>query len=192
MAYLFMGGNDMKDYVNVNIAHYFKVNDSMLDGVNLFKTDEVLVLFEQASPTQITSEAAEALMNRPRNTFKYIKLLRSLVFRLAQIKLWDEILINKLLSELNRVSDGYAERGRKRWTTEEDELLIEMAARDGINIIDLATAFGRTTGAITTRISYLVGVNRINTRVAGRFIGWLNGEQVEGDIDGTLSKTTTA
>lgn len=178
----------MKEYVDVNLNNFFKVNDSMLDGVNLFRKEEVLAAIESGSANTLAVEAAQVLMNPPRGAHNQIKKLQNLVFRLTQVKLWDEILINRMLSELNRLSDGYAERSRKRWTQEEDEMLIEMAARDEVNVLDLTRTFGRTAGAITTRISYLVGIQKMSTRVAGRFIGWLDGEQVEGEIDGTLSK----
>ena len=76
----------------------------------------------------------------------------------------------------------------KRWTDEEDEMLIEMACDDEVSMIDLALFFGRSPGAIQTRITNLVGVGRISQEISGRFVGSINGEHVAGVIEGELRK----
>lgn len=86
------------------------------------------------------------------------------------------------------MDDQVGERSRKRWTEEEDNLLIEMAVADGTTTVELARVFGRTPGAIQSRITYLVGIERLSSKVAGRFIGTIDGEQAEVEIDGIVSK----
>ncbi|MGX8696352.1 MAG: hypothetical protein ACSW8D_08210 [Prevotella sp.] len=96
-------------------------------------------------------------------------------------------LILSLLESVDEVDSGMAKRNRKRWTEEEDEQLIEMAA-NGSSMTLMGFALDRTPTAVQTRISYLVGIEKLSVDVAGKFIGWLDGELVEGDIDGTVSK----
>lgn len=83
------------------------------------------------------------------------------------------------------------DRNHKRWTSDEDEMLIESVTRDDFNpdagFIDIARIFGRTPSAIKSRITYLVGVKKISQNVAGKFIGRINGIETEGYIDGVLS-----
>jgi len=172
----------------VDLDTFFNVKDSFVRGITLYKRDEVLPLIKQMKPHSLLSEAA-ALYEAPiRGVHRQIEMLRSMVYRLSQQVIMQDKMIDKLLIEADRMMDGISDRSRKRWTPEEDEALIEMASHDDSTVIKLAKAFGRTPGAITTRISYLVGIERMSTKVAGRFIGWLDGEQVEGEIDGTVSK----
>lgn len=48
--------------------------------------------------------------------------------------------------------------------------------------------FGRSAGAIATRVSYLVGIKKVSEEVAGKFVGYLDGKHVEGVINGTVRK----
>lgn len=92
-----------------------------------------------------------------------------------------------LLESVDAIDSGMGSRSRKRWTEEEDNKLIDMAA-DGASMSMMGFVLDRTPTAIQTRISYLVGIERLSQEVAGKFIGWLNGELVEGEIDGTVSR----
>lgn len=97
-------------------------------------------------------------------------------------------LISATETMTQRLNDKAGQRNHKRWTPEEDELLISAACRDDMSIIDMSATFGRSPSAIKTRLSYLVGIKRVSSEVAGKFIGTLNGASIEGNIRGQLIK----
>lgn len=78
-------------------------------------------------------------------------------------------------------------RNRKRWTAEEDEVLIEIASQGERTLFQLALDMARTPGAVQSRLSYLVGIRRISQQVAGRFVGYVDGEPVDAEIEGVLT-----
>lgn len=118
---------------------------------------------------------------------KELKTYRKYVPALV-IELFDTLeVLSMTYDSIDAVDTGMAKRNRKRWTNEEDEQLIEMAA-DGASMSLMGLVLDRTPTAVQTRISYLVGIERLSVDVAGKFIGWLDGELVEGNIDGTVSK----
>jgi len=88
----------------------------------------------------------------------------------------------------NRVFEATAERARKRWDPDEDEVLVELASQDDMSMTELAVTMGRTPGAIQSRLSQLVGIGRISQSVAGRFVGTIDGEHVQGFIDGDVQR----
>ena len=90
--------------------------------------------------------------------------------------------------QINTLERKSAKNANKKWTKDEDELLIELVTDDDVTDIELMAKFGRSMGAIKTRVSTLVGLNRISQEIAGRFVGTINGEKVEGKIDGTVYK----
>ena len=97
--------------------------------------------------------------------------------------------INKDLVEINdRLTKSMYARNRKPWTQEEDATLIDMVCQEGMTVTQLSMYFGRTPGAISSHISPVVGVSRITQEVAGRFIGYVDGEKMEVHINGTLYK----
>lgn len=100
-------------------------------------------------------------------------------------------LLRSVVEENNQLLSGMSERSRKRWSKGEDNLLIEYASKE-MSVFEIAGALGRTPAAISTRISKLVGIGKISQEIAGRFIGEINGEAVDGYIDGTLHKNTSA
>lgn len=99
-------------------------------------------------------------------------------------------LISATEDTIQRLDKKSNERAHKKWTNKEDETLIELACRENIKIIDMMTALGRSPMAIKNRLSYLVGVKRVSQEIAGKFIGTLNGANIEGDIRGKLQKNT--
>lgn len=88
--------------------------------------------------------------------------------------------------QVKRYEGQIGERHKKRWTDEEDRMLIEFVG-DGASMTEAATMMGRTPGAIASRITYLVGVSRLSQEIAGNFLGTIDGETVSGHIDGTLT-----
>lgn len=87
-----------------------------------------------------------------------------------------------------RLYDSTAERSGKRWQSDEDELLVELASRDEMSMTEMSVTMGRTPGAIQSRLSQLVGIGKVSQSVAGRFIGTIDGEHVHGYIQGDVSK----
>lgn len=167
---------------------YFHVQSAMPKHINLFCAKDFEELYAKIQPTEIIGLAIKALETRPKNSFAYILELQDLVRKLSQQVLVQQEVLEKALSELHRMDDQVGERSRKRWTEQEDNLLIEEAAKDNTTTVELARIFGRTPGAIQSRITYLVGIERLSSKVAGRFIGTIDGEQAEVEIDGIVSK----
>lgn len=169
-------------------AHaYYGVKNTIPDYITLWNRDEIYESVLESDPNVIVAEIINALETTC-NPYAQIKLFRNLLRRAGMQITMQNDLIDKLLLENDRATDGIGERGRKRWTQQDDELLIEMAAQEDTTIIDLSKQFGRTPGAIQSRISRLVGIKKLSAEIAGRFIGTLNGEFVEGNIDGIVRK----
>jgi hypothetical protein len=96
--------------------------------------------------------------------------------------------LNGLWAEYNQLTGHEGERARKRWTEREDEILVDQACQDGMTLLQLALAFNRTPGAVSSRLTYLVGVSKVSRVVAGRLIGYLDGEPVDGHFEGKLTE----
>lgn len=129
------------------------------------------------------------LCNQPKGTaFSQIQQFRKLVPILINYIRFQAKLIDGYTKTYDRMTDKQAEKSRKKWTQEDDELLIEIVARGDTSINEVSLIFGRTPGAISTRVSYLVGIKKISESVAGKFTGYLNGGYVEGIINGTVRK----
>ena len=90
-----------------------------------------------------------------------------------------------------RLSDIEHDRSNKRWSKEEDELLINLVCDETQNIHQLSSIFGRSPTAIKSRVSELVGVRKLTQEIAGRFIGRIDGEDISGNISGTVYKEGT-
>ena len=96
--------------------------------------------------------------------------------------------IEQMSKMLDRFNSRENERSNKRWTKEEDEELIERICNEEYDLNQIAITLGRSQNAIQTRLSYLVGVKRLSQKVAGKFIGEINGKQTEADVTGTVYK----
>ena len=88
----------------------------------------------------------------------------------------------------------FPDRQGVRWEAWEDELLVGIAA-DGEDLdlrhalANLAGSLGRTPAAVSSRLSYLVGMRRMSQEVSGRLEGFLNGLPIDGTISGTLHRS---
>lgn len=91
-------------------------------------------------------------------------------------------------NSIKRANDKTSERSHKKWSSIEDEQLIDAVSRGDISIIELSCLFGRSPSAIKSRVSYLVGIKRVSSEIAGSFIGTINGASIEGNIRGQLTK----
>lgn len=97
--------------------------------------------------------------------------------------------VNKAaLNENERVFKKTDTNSRKRWTDTEDNLLIEAVCSEGATPARISAQFGRTPSAISSRLTYLVGVKKLSQKIAGKFIGKINGEDVNGMAVGTVYK----
>lgn len=94
------------------------------------------------------------------------------------------------MKETDRAVNATTQKKNKRWTPEEDDALVNLAAEPENTTMRIAVTMGRTPGAVQTRISQLVGIGRISQAVAGRFIGTIDGEYAECTIDGEVMKVT--
>ena len=93
-----------------------------------------------------------------------------------------------LSKELDRATNNALERNGKRWDRDEDDALIDLVTEEDMSIAQIAITMGRTPQAIQTRVSHLVGIKRLSSDVAGRFKGTLDGVEVDGYIDGTVTR----
>lgn len=129
------------------------------------------------------------LCNQPHGTaFSQIQQFRKLVPKILNLILFQAKIIDGLEESFDRIVNNMSKNNGKKWTREEDDLLIEIVARGELTIAEIAITFGRTPSAITTRVSYLVGIKRVSEEIAGRFTGYLDGRSVEGFIKGTVRK----
>ena len=88
---------------------------------------------------------------------------------------------------VEQFTEGTTKRNRKRWSKEEEEMLIDEVC-EGMTITQISLELGRTPTSIQTKISNLVGLKRLSMDVAGRFIGTIDGEEVNGNISGQVYK----
>lgn len=172
-----------------NIEKFFGYKDTIPDYITLFNRDEMYeALVTNGGDSSVVTDIYAIITHPPKSAHAKIIAYQELLRRAAVRILALEDLKDTMLLEIERHESNVGERSRKRWTPEDDELLIETASQDDATIFGMAKQFGRTPGAIQSRISYLVGIKRVSEEIAGRFIGTLNGEFVEGDIDGIVSK----
>jgi hypothetical protein len=93
-----------------------------------------------------------------------------------------------LMRELEVTRGGSPASSRKRWTPDEDDALVDQATREDATMIRLALLFNRTPGAIQSRLTYLVGINRMSSHVVGHLTGYLDGEPVAGFVVGEVTR----
>ena len=121
------------------------------------------------------------------STFHQLQQFRKLVPDLihAYCELFE--LLNASVEQIERVNTESEINKNKRWTDEEENLLIELVVSD-TPILEISTIMGRSASAITSKVSKLVGLERISQKLAGKFFGTINGEEVSGEIKGTVQK----
>lgn len=109
--------------------------------------------------------------------------------KLADDFAWCMKTVKSLLQVRNDEMDNFVascpHRSGTRWSKEEDEILIDMVCKD-MSVAHAATVLGRTPAAVSSRITELVGVKRLAQDVNGRFVGKIEGLEVEGHINGTI------
>lgn len=144
--------------------------------------------FDKQELLEAFTNVAKVTKKRPKsvivevNTYrKYVPLLLDAYIRMCEG-------LRKSNMVYQRSTDIKYARGNKKWTADEDNELIEQVCREDMNIHQLSAVFGRSPGAIKTHISELVGRKKLSQEVAGRFIGLIDGENVDAEINGTIYK----
>lgn len=106
---------------------------------------------------------------------------------------WKQVdMINQMGQMLNQLRGEGATLQRKRWTADEDDLLVEAATQtETPDVLDLAVTFHRSPAAIASRLTYLVGKRKLSQAVVGHITGYLDGDPVEGHFDGVVTAETS-
>lgn len=156
------------------------------DGILLYDWIDAKIIGEKGKEACIA--LAKVVMRRPKNILQELNIYRKYV---PDVFKWIEG-YNKALQDANRETKRFysnvSEKSHKRWTPEEDELLIEQICNGEMSINEISNVFGRTPQSISSRVTVLVGRKRLSQEVAGKFIGTINGEQREAELVGTLYK----
>lgn len=151
-------------------------------GFNAMFKDELPDKLE----TQKAIDALTRVSQERSNVSKELMTYRKYVPALLKYIMQEEDCIKMLHKHIERMTNDSEDKKYQRWTPEEEETLIDMVCSGRYSMIELSTTLGRTVPAIKTKLSNLVGIKRLSQEVAGKFIGTLNGNTVEGSIDGTV------
>lgn len=175
-----------------------KANRLFKDGIGIASKKEFVDIIEDdfngEMPKGQIAQAARKIIevneNPKGNLARQFKELRTASKTILDAYFLYVDITKQAIKEADRLQNC-VDRNHKRWSQEEDEKLIESVTSDNFNpdggFIDMARMFGRTPGAIQSRITYLVGIKRISQNVAGKFQGKVNGIDTEGYIEGVLA-----
>ena len=152
------------------------------DGLALWQKDEVT---SETNMQQAFTDLVMLLHGPKKSIPQELKEWRKLGRKLEKALPLMSDLNDALSSQVNQVVENSSLNKYKRWTPEEDELLIESIA-NGDSVMKVASVFGRTPQAISARVSVLVGIKKVSKEVAGRFLGTINGVETAGAIKGTV------
>ena len=160
-------------------------------SATLLKTEMVADVIADANPDEVFNNLNKALGVEGYGSCKtaeQLRIFKKYVPKLMKLQEATHEALCASAKNQERMYDATAERSNKRWEKDEDETIVEVASRGEMSITELAVTMGRSPAAIQTRLSQLVGIGRVSQEVAGRFIGTLDGEHVQGFIDGSLQK----
>lgn len=155
------------------------------DGVAMYRADR-LATKEQINRSM--SALGQVMHEPPKNPFDALKVYRENVPILINWAFANQQLYRDVMRINDQLTGKAGLRNRKRWTEEEDDLLVERAASESSSLMQLATEMGRSPQAITSRLTYLVGINRVRQEIAGRITGYIDGQPVDGSFHGTLTR----
>lgn len=151
-------------------------------GVNVTFADDLMSKNDFQKAYKVLKDLGSEKNNVSKELLAYRKYVPMILQAMEQMQE-----INRRLSKsFERIETDSEEKSGQRWTPEEDEMLIELVTDSKWSTIEISTTLGRTVPAIKSRVSKLVGLKRISQEVAGRFIGTINGNDVEGTISGTV------
>lgn len=160
-----------------------KTDELHKNGILLYHIDDVL---EKGSVYEAAKKVANVLTQRPKSIIVELNTYRKNIPIIIEYIVQEARIRNDLIRQNDRFYSSKAEKDKKRWTEEEDNALIEKACYPDTSLLQLSIDFGRTTSAIQSRLTYLVGVKRISKPVVGRFFGKADGKDVEMYLDGTV------
>lgn len=169
-------------------------NDEMKSGL-----PEGIGLYDRRVKEKFESEEAarrnsiiklrQMNMKQPKNLFQTLREYRECTKMLIESLELVEVVNADQVREIDILKGGIGERDRKRWTPEEDDALVSVAADGKLSLLSMAVAFRRSPGAVSSRLTYLVGIRRLSQEVAGRVTGFIDGEAVDGFFTGRLTKS---
>lgn len=156
------------------------------DGVLMFKTEELIL---RGETNDAFLRLNDVIQRRPKSIIaevniyrKYVPVILKSIIQMNEIK-------KAAALQAERVTTDNEDKKYQRWTEQEDNLLIDLVADEKMSMLELSTTMGRTVPAIKTRLSTLVGRKRISQNIAGRFIGFIDGEHKEAEVNGKLIRT---
>lgn len=153
------------------------------EGVNLWDLEKIV------DPSELHTALSEVIrMNheQPKNLFMTLKKYREHSATIIRWAMTLQELRESSDRQLNHLMGKAGERSNKRWTESEDMALVELAANDQHSLVELSVTFGRSPAAISSRLTYLVGIKKVSQEIAGRIIGFIDGEPVNGYFSGEL------
>lgn len=167
------------------------MSDLMTDGIYMASENDAykaLGCKSKIDAKKLILEIQKLTFSPQGNAFQQLKRWRQLSKQM--LLLIDEVAEAEVRAEnkIQRICDQTAQRSNKRWTERVDNLLIDLVCEEKLSAIQIAAILGRSTSAIKTRLSDLVGIKRLSSEIVGKFIGTLNGANIEGNIKGQLMK----
>ena len=175
---------------SMNMASAMEEHDKLNKLFSMAKEDEefekksVLVALDLKPDDSKYDDALTALSTNFRGNVDELMKFREVVPQIIEYANNMRFYVFGLQYLINFLSEDPT-NSNKRWSDEEDNDLVEAVCK-GMNIWDVARCLKRTPGAVSTRLSYLVGVNRISQDIAGKFVGQIDGEQRSANIVGTI------
>ena len=131
--------------------------------------------------------ASLLLTNKVKSPYVRLKRLRKTFDSIVNEASFLANVLDVCIKFMGQMNNGKPGRGNKRWTDEEDALLVDLVANGTPDVL-VSNVMGRSVSSCKTRVSKLVGIGRITQDVAGYFIGSIDGDHIEGKIDGTVTK----
>ena len=157
-------------------------------GIQLINEKEIEREIGTDAQVKKFHEEVNRLLNNPKES-PYVQLQkwRKLGMQMYKILKSNTECTKMSEKQYNELTKSVGSNATRRWTDNDDELLIDLICKD-MPVLEIASVFGRTTAAIQTRVSYLVGIRKLSSEIAGKFTGTLNGASIEGNIRGQLIK----
>lgn len=141
-----------------------------------------LVLKDEANRAVL---AIEKMVHEKPNMAKEVMTYRKYLPIIIRILHQQQELIDGYEKLFERLETDSEDKKGQRWCNQEDELLIELVCND-MSMLEISTTLGRTPASIKTRLTKLVGTKRLSKKVAGRFVGYIDGIQTECSVEGTV------
>lgn len=176
-----------------NDKEYTALADGMpIDGVHLIKSSvaerkQTALLKAIALHNQLEGLHGAPFPHRLKNVMNRLNAYREVSATFRDAIITHQELRDMAMRERAQIAGKGTPRSGKKWTDDEDSILIDRAVT-GDDVQAIALTLGRTPTAVSGRISHLVGVKRISEAFAGTIRGQLNGEEVEGVFVGNVSR----